>query len=264
MTLSAPAVRTAPIQEEVRLNIQIVKAGLMPYDQALELQLRLLALRQQDRVQDTLLLLEHPPVITLGTRGRMDHIYRSEEELASAGISLYKVGRGGDVTYHGPGQLILYPIVKLYHRPGGIRDFIEMLEQAVMTWLWDVHRVRSICEQGKLTGVWVEDAKIMAIGLAVKQGVTMHGLALNLNVDLTPFGWINPCGLDRPVTSLHILRGQPVSLQDSLHSIGDRLAGAMDAVPVWMDRQALFRQIDRLEAGDHQPDIDRCCWPPDQ
>lgn len=227
------------------MKIQIVRAGMMPYDQALDLQLRLLALRQQDQVDDTLLMLEHPPVITLGTRGQMDHVYRSEEELAAAGISIHKVGRGGDVTYHGPGQLIIYPIVKLYHRPGGIRTFIETLEQTVMAWLWDVHRVRSYCGQGKLTGVWVDEAKIMAIGLAVKQGVTMHGLALNLNTDLTPFDWINPCGLDRPVTSLRELRGRPVSLPDSVSQLGGRLAAALGADAVWLNSPEQLQPVRR-------------------
>lgn len=234
--------------------MNIVMAGMMPYDQALDLQLQLLARRQQDLIDDTLLLLEHPPVLTLGTRGNMEHIYCSQEQLDEAGVAIFKVGRGGDVTYHGPGQLIVYPIVKLYHREGGIRVFIEKLEQSVMQWLAESFQIESSAGQGKLTGIWVNDAKIMAVGLAVKQGVTMHGLALNLKTDLTPFTWINPCGLNKPVTSLHLLTDQPFDFDQTAREIGCKMADLLGDEAVWLSLTELQALLDKPEIDTTEKD----------
>ena len=229
--------------------MRICRLGRIAYDDALNLQLKLVALRQQDQIQDTILLLEHPPVITLGMRGKMEHIYREPQQLAADGVTIHKVGRGGDVTYHGPGQLVVYPIVKLYHRPGGIREFIETLEQSVISWLQERYGLNPYTGNGKLTGIWIDDAKIMAVGLAVKQGVTMHGLALNLITDLTPFSWINPCGLMKPVTSLHLLTKQPVDFGQAQTELGNRIAEGLGDAFEWIERSDLEHQAGQLPGG---------------
>ena len=226
--------------------MRICRLGRVAYDEALDLQLQLVELRQQDLIQDTILLLEHPPVITLGTRGKMEHIYREPRQLAADGVTIHKVGRGGDVTYHGPGQLVVYPIVKLYNRPGGIREFIETLEQAVISWLAEQYGLKPYTGHGKLTGIWIDDAKIMAVGLAVKQGVTMHGLALNLLTDLTPFSWINPCGLMKPVTSLHLLTQRQVDFRQAQDELAIRFADGLGEVFEWIERADLVDQAAAL------------------
>lgn len=215
--------------------MDLIRLGLVPYEDALELQQTLQKKRQLDLIDDTILLLQHPPVLTLGTRGKTENIFCTEEELCEAGITVFNINRGGDVTYHGPGQLIIYPIIKLYGRSGGIREFIKSIEQAVINWLSEKHQIESHSGQDKMTGVWVGEAKIMAVGLSVNQGVTMHGFALNLNTDLKPFALINPCGLNKPVTSLHILTERPIDFSSSEIEIGSRIAEMLGEESVWQD-----------------------------
>lgn len=213
--------------------MNLINLGLVPYSEALELQYRLQTARQMDQIDDTILLLEHKPVLTLGTRGKLENIYCDQEELEAAGITIFNVSRGGDVTYHGPGQLIVYPIVKLYNREGGICSFIHSIEQAVIDWLKTEFDIDSYSGQNKLTGVWVGEAKIMAVGLAVNQGVTMHGLALNLLTDLKPFSWINPCGLGKPVTSLELLTAKEINFDRAVREIGELIANQLGDNFAW-------------------------------
>jgi lipoyl(octanoyl) transferase len=203
--------------------IQYLYLGRVPYDEALRLQAEIIELRFQNRVDNVLLLLEHPPVLTLGRNANRSNVLASDELLASRGVTLHEINRGGDVTYHGPGQLIGYPIFDLrsLHNANGGRlgpvDFVRMIEEALIR-LCGVYGVRA----GRipaLTGVWagladgspVGDSqvatgrgrKIGAIGIHVARGITSHGFALNVTTDLRDFALINPCGItDRPVTSL--------------------------------------------------------------
>ena len=174
--------------------------GRIDYDKAFEMQQRLVGERQQGAIPDQLLLLEHPHVITMGRNGHMENVLASHEVLERAGVAFCPTDRGGDVTYHGPGQLVGYPILDLreWHRDVGA--YVRGVEQAI---------IDTVAEYGieagripKLTGVWVGERKVAAIGVHISRWVTSHGFALNVNTDLNYFKYIVPCGLTKPVTSM--------------------------------------------------------------
>ncbi|MEL7657199.1 MAG: lipoyl(octanoyl) transferase LipB [Bacillota bacterium] len=188
----------------MKLNVAFL--GRIDYKEALTIQEKLLTLRQQDKIDNTLLLLEHLPVITLGRRGEYSNILIPKEELDAKKISIYEVSRGGDVTYHGPGQIVGYPIINLMDFNKDIKDFVWKIEEIFIRILKDQYGISAHREEKKYTGVWVGDEKITAIGIAVKHWVTMHGFAFNVNTELEHFKWINPCGItERGVTSLEKL-----------------------------------------------------------
>ncbi len=171
------------------------------YVEAYNLQMRLLEQRYRGEIPDTLVLLEHSPVITLGKSGQIENILLPGEELEKMGVSLYFTDRGGDVTYHGPGQLVAYPIIDLRKRGRDIQNYISGLEEVVIRTLADFSI--SAGRDSENVGVWVGEDKIAAIGVRVRKWITMHGLALNVNPDLRPFSFINPCGLPgKGVTSM--------------------------------------------------------------
>jgi lipoyl(octanoyl) transferase len=191
--------------------------GRMQYGEALELQQRLVAERKQALVPDHLLLLEHPHVITLGRNGHMENLLASDEVLERAGISFYPTDRGGDVTYHGPGQLVGYPILDLRDWKRDLGAYVRGLEQALIDTVGEYG-----IEAGripKLTGVWVGDRKIAAIGVHISRWVTSHGFALNVSTDLSYFQYIVPCGLTKPVTSMAEL-----GVRASLEEVGEKFA----------------------------------------
>ncbi|MDD2533303.1 MAG: lipoyl(octanoyl) transferase LipB [Eubacteriales bacterium] len=183
-------------------QLAVYDLGRMPYGEALVIQRQLLQLRQKDWIGDTLLIVEHPPVLTLGTRGDYANIYLPTAQLADSGIEIFEVERGGDVTYHGPGQIVGYPIVKLAQFTGGIRSFITAMATAIIDLLRADYNLVAEQRFDKYSGVWISETKIVAIGVAVKSGVTMHGFAFNVNTNLKHFDWINPCGLSKGVTSV--------------------------------------------------------------
>ena len=219
--------------------IQYLYLGRVPYDEALWLQAELVDLRYQGRVENVLLLLEHPPVLTLGRNANRSNVLASDEMLAARGVTLHEINRGGDVTYHGPGQLVGYPIFdlrSLRNPNGGARlgpvDFVRLMEEALIR-VCSVYGIPAgrICG---LTGVWIAtdpapltcseglpsttpagEAKIGAIGIHVSRGITSHGFAFNVTTDLRDFTLINPCGIsDRSVTSLEIeIRSRATSQQ---------------------------------------------------
>jgi lipoyl(octanoyl) transferase len=204
--------------------IGVRQLGVLEYGAAIELQQTFVEDRRAGRVGDTLLLLEHPPVITLGakTRGRRDHLLAAPEQLAAAGLAVYETGRGGDITYHGPGQLVGYPIFDLrpdrcdVHRY--VRDLEDVLIRAVATFGVDARRVPG------LTGAWAgppgREEKIGAIGVRISRWITSHGFALNVSADLGPFTWIVPCGIaDRGVTSVERILGRRVAMSDVAEAV---------------------------------------------
>jgi len=212
-------------------GFEVRRLGRVDYDDALVLQKTLVEDRRSGRIGDTLLLLEHPPVITLGvkTRHGPSHIVASEDQLTAAGVSVSETGRGGDVTYHGPGQLVGYPIFDLrpdrcdVHRY--VRDLEEALIVAVAGFGIAARRVEG------LTGVWVGDSgresKLAAIGVRISRWITSHGFALNVSTNLDHFKLIVPCGIaDRGVTSLETLLGRPVPMAD----VEDAVVGGLTAV----------------------------------
>jgi lipoyl(octanoyl) transferase len=195
------------------------RLGRIDYDAGLALQKTLVDQRKRGEISDQLLLLEHPDVITLGvkTRNDLSHVLETREALATRGVALFEAGRGGDVTYHGPGQLVGYPIFDLkpdrcdVHRY--VRDLEDVLIRAVAEFGVTAGRVAG------LTGIWVgepgREDKLAAIGVRISRWVTSHGFALNVNTDLSRFGLIVPCGIvDRGVTSLQRLLGQPVPMAE--------------------------------------------------
>ncbi len=225
------------------MQLNICKIGQMPYDQALQLQYALKGARQQDKIGNTLLLLEHPPVITLGVRADQANIYRTREQLAADQVAVHEVNRGGDVTYHGPGQVIGYPIVQLKELSGGIRWFIQTMEQAMIDLLLQQYRIEAHQRPGKYTGVWVGERKITAFGLAVSQGVTMHGFAFNVNTNLAHFSWINPCGLSLGVTSVAEELGHAVDLNQAFQHTGKSFAEHFGWDTNWITLPALKKMM---------------------
>ena len=211
--------------------MDVRRLGLIDYAEALDLQRALVEQRKQGLIPDQLLLLEHPDVITLGVRTRNDrsHVLATPESLAAEGVGLFETGRGGDVTYHGPGQLVGYPIFDLNPDRRDVHRYVRDLEEAL---------IRASAEFGirarrvaGLTGIWVDeggaDAKLAAIGVRISRWVTSHGFALNVNTDLSRFGLIVPCGIaDKGVTSMSRLLGRPVPMDE----VADALVRAFQAV----------------------------------
>lgn len=181
--------------------------GLMPYPEAHALQIDLAARRRQETLaRDLFLAVEHPPVFTLGRRGGKEHLGVTETFLNSRGIAVAPIERGGDITFHGPGQLVLYPIFNLRQARMSVSDYVDRLEEVMRLVAADfgVEATRD----ARNHGVWVGNNKLGSIGIAIRHGIAFHGLALNVNNDLAPFGWINPCGLkDIGMTSLARERG---------------------------------------------------------
>jgi lipoyl(octanoyl) transferase len=187
--------------------------GRVAYADALALQTALVAERRADVTTDRLLLLEHPHVITLGSSAHSDHVRLDEAELRLLGIDVFETGRGGDVTYHGPGQLVGYPILRLAEPRRDLHRYVRDLEEVILRALaeFDIAAQR---RSGR-TGVWVGDEKVAAIGIRVSSGwITSHGFALNVNTDLDFFDAIVPCGIrDAGVTSMARCIGDEISLQ---------------------------------------------------
>ena len=176
-----------------RGSLGLLSLGRVEYGRALELQRELWRLRVEDKIPDTLVLLEHEPVITLGKSAKASNLLVSEAELARRGVALQHTERGGDVTFHGPGQLVGYPVFKLETGIAGVRWFVERVEAALVTALAGLG-VNAGIRPGHV-GVWREERKIASIGIAVKRRVTFHGFALNVTVDLSFFRLMNPCGM---------------------------------------------------------------------
>src|SRR6516162_2717110 len=181
-------------------SCQLRELGRIDYAKALELQQDLARQRKQGQIGDQLLLLEHAHVITLGRNGRMENLLAGEEVLRRAGISFYPTDRGGDVTYHGPGQLVGYPVLDLRDWKRDVGAYVRGVEQAIIDTLADFGIAGGRIP--KLTGVWVDGRKVAAIGVHISRWVTSHGFALNVSTDLSYFQYIVPCGLTRPVTSM--------------------------------------------------------------
>ncbi len=204
----------------------LVRCGRLAYGDAWALQKSLLAARQAGSIPDAVVFVEHPPVITLGRAARATNVLAAPALLSARGIEMFQIERGGDVTYHGPGQLVGYPIVDLRAFNEDIGRYVRALEAALISALgvWEIAAERL----PGFPGVWAGGAKVAAIGVAVKRKVTMHGFALNVDPDLGAFDLINPCGLGRPVTSIARLLGRPVSLEEAAPAVAAALADALD------------------------------------
>lgn len=226
--------------------ISVVQLGRVDYATALKLQQALVELRKAGQVTDALLLLEHPPVITLGRNAKRGNVLVSDEQALRAGVEIFECDRGGDVTYHGPGQLVGYPIFDLrgFTPRIGAVDFVRKLEEVLIRTCADfgvaTRRVRG------MTGVWTlrNEAKIAAIGVHISRGVTSHGFALNVSTDLDHFKLIIPCGIgDKPVTSLDRALADaypgiavtPLTLEEVSESVARNLGGVFNRQILWVD-----------------------------
>ena len=223
------------------MKLNIAYLGRIEYDEALKIQEALLRLRIEGKADDFLLLLEHPPVLTLGRRGEYSNIKASREELEANGVRIFEINRGGDVTYHGPGQLVGYPIINISNFEKDVRRFVLNLEEIFIRLLKEKYGVNAGRGEGKYTGVWVDNEKITAIGIAVKRWVTMHGFAFNINTDLSHFNWIVPCGLsDRGITSLSKLTGSVMDFNKASEEVAGYFCEIFGFEPVILDKNEIL------------------------
>lgn len=218
-----------------------VPLGRVAYEEALELQRHI----ARDRIsgalpQDVLLLVEHPPVVTLGRASKGKHLIASPEFLHSKGVELFEVERGGDVTFHGPGQLVGYPIVDLKRHRLDLHWYLRKIEEALIHTLADYDIVAE--RNPSFTGVWTKGKKIASIGVHARDWVTWHGFALNVTTDLSYFDLMVPCGIDGVVmTSIaRELGTDDISAQDVIERVSAKFAAAFDLTPVVTSRAALF------------------------
>jgi lipoate-protein ligase B len=241
----------------VSAEILVVGCGLLPYEEGLALQHRVESARQAGAISDVLLLLEHHPVYTRGRRSGPEELPMGAEWYEMQGIEVLDTDRGGRVTYHGPGQLVAYPVVSLKPYADDVHAYVRGLERVAISSL-AAHRVEAETIEG-LTGIWVPErpaeslsrlgevgrpaAKVGSIGVHVSRGVTTHGMALNVNNDLQPFEWVVPCGIEGcRVTSLGRELGAEQDLESFAATVADRYGEVFDRVPV-------PTEIGRLEAG---------------
>ena len=177
-----------------RVKWWIINLGQIDYDEAWKLQTDIVGARNRGELNaDTILVLEHPAVFTLGRRGGAENLLVSEAFLEESGIAVTQVERGGNITHHGPGQLVVYPIIDLEAAKISVIDFVHALEEVMLqtAGVWGIKAGRNSSNHG----IWVENQKLGSVGIAIRKGISFHGLALNVNLDLTPFTWIQPCGL---------------------------------------------------------------------
>lgn len=206
-------------------DANLVHLGRMEYQQAWDLQRRVGEEVGRGTLSDTILMVEHPPVYTVGrsAHGSLANLLWDDERRRQEGIDLIMVDRGGDITYHGPGQLVGYPVLNLTRHGQDLHQYLRRLESAIIKSLahWGVDAY----QLPPHTGVWVGDEKVAAIGVKASQWITQHGFALNVNPDLTHFSGIVPCGIgDKGVTSMERLLGRDVALKDVMPVVEDELA----------------------------------------
>jgi lipoyl(octanoyl) transferase len=182
--------------------LEVIDLGHMRWAEAFEVQQQIVERRKRGQGRDTLLFVEHPHVVTIGRNGKEHHVLASREILARSGIELYETDRGGDVTYHGPGQLVGYPIVDLREWRRDVRAYFRGVEQCLIDALGHFGIEAGRVLQPGHEGVWVQGAKIAAIGIHISRWIASHGFALNIDTDLTYFQYIVPCGLAKPVCSI--------------------------------------------------------------
>ncbi|HVW77824.1 MAG TPA: lipoyl(octanoyl) transferase LipB [Alloacidobacterium sp.] len=222
--------------------LSVLDLGRLDYATSFALQKTLVELRHQQRIGNTLLLLEHPPVLTLGRNSSRSNILAGDEFLAARGVEVHEINRGGDVTYHGPGQLVGYPIFDLrsFSPRLGAVEYVRKLEEVLIRACGD-YGLRTQRIAGR-TGVWtfaggsVQEKKIAAIGVHISRGITSHGFALNVTTDLRDFQLIVPCGIaDRDVTSLELETETPPSMESVMHTVSRYFGQVFDHQVLWLE-----------------------------
>jgi len=210
-------------------NILSVNLGRTDYKRVWDLQKKLVDLRHKGEIDDILLFTEHNPVITMGRAGSPKNVLSSAEELKKRNVELFAIERGGDVTFHGPGQMVIYPILDLNSHGRDLHKYLRNLEKVIIEVL-NEYGIGAGTKEG-LTGVWADNHKLAAIGVAVSRWITYHGAALNVNTDLDYFKLINPCGIiDYPVGSIKSVLGEEIDLDDVIAKIEKSFADIFDYV----------------------------------
>ena len=226
---------TSVLSSDTLPRCRVAWLGRVEYQHAWDMQREIAAARAVGLIPDTLLLLEHPPTYTIGPRGDHDHFLLSGEALAERGATVHRVDRGGDVTFHGPGQLVGYPILDIKERRGGVMRYLVEIMDTLILAVRDFG-IEATRRRGA-TGIWVGDEKLAAIGVKVNaKGITSHGFALNVNTDLDWFGHIVPCGLHGlGVTSLAKLLGRDMAMEDVLNSVARAFGEVFGLEMTWTD-----------------------------
>lgn len=219
--------------------------GRLPYGEALDMQMRLCKLKKQGYEPDVLLLLEHPPTITLGRNGKRQNLLAGEAELRRRGVDLWEADRGGDITYHGPGQLVGYPILALGHSERDVHQYMRNLEESLIRVLagFGIEAGRN----ERYTGVWTPEGKIAALGVHISRWITRHGFALNVSTDLSYYDLIVPCGIvGKGVTSIERQLGRSLEMREVasvyVKAFGDVFGRRMAS----MDVESFNRELARL------------------
>ncbi len=212
-------------------SLEVMDLGRMRYSDAFAMQQHLVEQRKQGEGVDTLLFVEHPHVVTIGRNAKPQHVLASEEILARTGIELFETDRGGDVTYHGPGQIVGYPIVDLREWRRDVRAYFKGVEQSLIDALAAFGIAAERVPEPGYEGVWVDGAKIAAIGIHISRWITSHGFAVNVDTDLSYFKYIVPCGLTKPVCSLRSL-GCGAEREEVQQAIAASFANVFDYHPV--------------------------------
>jgi lipoate-protein ligase B len=225
-------------KSNILIPLLVTNIGRTRYAEAWALQQEIWKLRQANALQDTLLLTEHNHVYTLGKSTDDNHLLASQEELKASGTDVFHIDRGGDITYHGPGQIVGYPIIDLKNYFLDIHRYLRSLEEVIIRTL-DAFGI--VAEREKdMTGVWVNDEKIAAIGVKVSRWVTMHGFALNVNTDLSKFDRIIPCGIfHKGVTSMQHAKGHEVRIESVHEAIVESFAGVFECQPECVEKDQL-------------------------
>ncbi|BBO77189.1 octanoyltransferase [Desulfosarcina widdelii] len=213
------------------------------YQKALDLQLAVVESKNSGRLEaDVILCLEHPRVFTLGRRGGRENLCVSDDFLSEKKVAVMPTDRGGNITYHGPGQLVVYPIIDIKRRRIKVVDFVSGLEQAMIRTAahWDIPAGTDPANRG----VWLGGNKLGSIGITVRRGVSFHGLALNVNTDMEPFDWINPCGLDRVrMTSFERHMGGPVPMEEACGEMARHLSVVFGISLTTLPAEQLYGKI---------------------
>jgi lipoyl(octanoyl) transferase len=221
--------------------------GRTKYADVWALQQKLLSLRKISIIKDTLLLTEHEHVYTFGKSSDDNHLLASDDELRIDGIEIFHIDRGGDVTYHGPGQIVGYPILDLNNYFLDIHRYLRSLEEVIILTLKEFEITAS--REKEMTGVWVDGEKIAAIGVKVSKWVTMHGFALNVNTDLVKFGRIIPCGIfHKGVTSMQKILGKELELASVQKALVNSFENVFEVQPQWIEKNELDIVIQKSDA----------------
>jgi lipoate-protein ligase B len=227
----------------------------VPYPRALDLQMQICELKKGGYDTDVLLLLEHPPTITLGRSGKLNHLLIRQEDLKSRGIEFQNVDRGGDITFHGPGQLVGYPLLSLRKHERDVRGYMRRMEESLIQLL--AHYSIEAEREAGFTGVWTAKGKIAAMGVHISRWITRHGFALNVNTDLSFYDLIVPCGIvDKSVTSIQKHLSCKVDLEEVAHSYGVEFGRIFNRNMIWMNEDALRTEM--RSYADKSREIDVC------